>query len=147
MTAFPMTALRRRIVVPALGAAMALGTLSAASALEIKSSDVHAMDYPTTQAIEYMGNLLSDWTSGRLSITIFHSMQLGGEKEALEQVQVGALEMTRVSVGVVGPIVKEFNAFNLPYFFRSVDHMHKVVDGEIGREVVGAIGHGAPPSV
>ncbi len=46
--------------------------------------------------------------------------------------QLGALEMTRVSVGVVGPIVEEFNAFNLPYFFKSVDHMHKVVDGEIG---------------
>ena len=136
MTAFRMTASRRFIVVPALGAAMALGTISAASALEIKSSDVHAMDYPTTQAIEYMGQLLNDWTGGRISIKIFHSMQLGGEKEALEQVQVGALEMTRVSVGVVGPIVGDFNAFNLPYFFRSVDHMHKVVDGEIGTNLL-----------
>ncbi len=124
-------ALRRFAAVPLLAA-----TLSSASALEIKSSDVHAMDYPTTQAIEYMGQLLNAWTGGRMSIKIFHSMQLGGEKEALEQVQVGALEMTRVSVGVVGPIVGEFNAFNLPYFFRSVDHMHKVVDGEIGTELL-----------
>jgi tripartite ATP-independent transporter DctP family solute receptor len=112
-----------------------LGVLSAASlvmalpmagaqALEIKSSDVHPMGYPTTDAID------------RITVKIFHSMQLGGEKEALEQVQVGALEMTRVSVGVVGPIVEEFNAFNLPYFFRSVDHMHKVVDGEIGTDLL-----------
>jgi tripartite ATP-independent transporter DctP family solute receptor len=124
-----------------------LGVLSAASlvmalpmagaqALEIKSSDVHPMGYPTTDAIEYMGKLLNAWTSGRITVKIFHSMQLGGEKEALEQVQVGALEMTRVSVGVVGPIVEEFNAFNLPYFFRSVDHMHKVVDGEIGTDLL-----------
>ncbi len=70
---------------------------------------------------------------------IFHSMQLGGEKEALEQVQLGALEMTRVSVGVVGPIVDDFNAFNLPYVFRSIDHMHKVVDGEIGQELLAAL--------
>ncbi|MEQ8862122.1 MAG: TRAP transporter substrate-binding protein [Thalassobaculum sp.] len=104
----------------------------AAHALEIKSSDVHPMGYPTTDAIQYMSDLLDTWTAGRLKIKIFHSMQLGGEKEALEQVQVGALEMTRVSVGVVGPIVEEFNAFALPYFFKSVDHMHKVVDGEIG---------------
>jgi tripartite ATP-independent transporter DctP family solute receptor len=83
-----------------------------------------------------MGELLSAWTNGRITINIFHSMQLGGEKEALEQVQLGALEMTRVSVGVVGPIVDEFNAFNLPYFFRSVDHMHKVVDGEIGTDLL-----------
>jgi tripartite ATP-independent transporter DctP family solute receptor len=94
------------------------------------------MGYPTTDAIEYMSQLLNTWTGGRLNITIYHSMQLGGEKEALEQVQLGALEMTRVSVGVVGPIVEEFNAFNLPYFFKSVDHMHKVVDGEIGTSLL-----------
>jgi len=131
-----MIHLRRTASGTALAAALALGTATAASALEIKSSDVHAMDYPTTQAISYMSNLLSAWTNGRMSIKIFHSMQLGGEKEALEQVQLGALEMTRVSVGVVGPIVEDFNAFNLPYFFRSVDHMHKVVDGEIGTDLL-----------
>jgi tripartite ATP-independent transporter DctP family solute receptor len=120
----------------ALAAAMALAPMSRAAALEIKSSDVHPMGYPTTEAIKYMGELLDTWTSGRITTKIFHSMQLGGEKEALEQVQVGALEMTRVSVGVVGPIVEEFNAFNLPYFFRSTEHMHKVVDGEIGTDLL-----------
>jgi tripartite ATP-independent transporter DctP family solute receptor len=126
-----------------LGAAMSLGLLAGtAQALEIKSSDVHPMGYPTTDAIQYMGELLNTWTSGRLTINIFHSMQLGGEKEALEQVQLGALEMTRVSVGVVGPIVDEFNAFNLPYFFRSVDHMHKVIDGEIGTELLNKLEQG-----
>jgi tripartite ATP-independent transporter DctP family solute receptor len=117
-------------------AALALATVSTADALEIKSSDVHAMGYPTTDAIQYMGEWLSEQTDGRINITIYHSMQLGGEKEALEQVQLGALEMTRVSVGVVGPIVDDFNAFNLPYVFRSIDHMHNVVDGEIGQELL-----------
>ena len=122
-------------VLSAASLVMAL-PMASAQALVIKSSDVHPMGYPTTDAIEYMGGLLDVWTGGRITIKIFHSMQLGGEKEALEQVQVGALEMTRVSVGVVGPIVEEFNAFNLPYFFRSVDHMHKVVDGEIGTDLL-----------
>ena len=79
-----------------------------------------------------MGDLLSSWTSGRITVNLFPSMQLGGEKEALEQVQLGALEMTRVSVGVVGPIVDDFNVFNLPYVFKSLDQQHAVVDGEIG---------------
>ena len=122
-------------IFPALAVAAGIWA-GTTQALEIKSSDVHPMGYPTTDAIEYMGQLLSTWTGGRMNIKIFHSMQLGGEKEALEQVQLGALEMTRVSVGVVGPIVDEFNAFNLPYFFRSVDHMHNVVDGEIGTELL-----------
>lgn len=128
-----MTSALKRL---ALASAMAVGIVAPAAALEIKSSDVHPMGYPTTDAIEYMGQLLSDWTNGRITIKIFHSMQLGGEKEALEQVQLGALEMTRVSVGVVGPIVPDFNAFNLPYVFRSVDQMHNVVDGEIGTRLL-----------
>ncbi len=134
-TANHMTRTGRTVAVSLLAAGLAFGATTA-SALEIKSSDVHPMGYPTTAAIQYMGELLNTWTNGRLSIKIYHSMQLGGEKEALEQVQVGALEMTRVSVGVVGPIVDDFNAFNLPYVFRSVDHMHKVVDGAIGTELL-----------
>ncbi len=137
-----MKSFRRLAVASMFTAAAAVGGVSAVSAMEIKSSDVHPMGYPTTEAIKYMGDLLSDWTSGRMKVQIFHSMQLGGEKEALEQVQVGALEMTRVSVGVVGPIVEEFNAFNLPYFFRSTEHMHKVVDGEIGTELLNKLEQG-----
>jgi tripartite ATP-independent transporter DctP family solute receptor len=125
-----------KLTAAALAGAMLAGSLSTASALEIKSSDVHPMGYPTTEAIAYMGDLLDTWTNGRIRIKIFHSMQLGGEKEALEQVQLGALEMTRVSVGPVGPIVDEFNAFNLPYFFRSIEHMHNVVDGEVGTDLL-----------
>ncbi len=140
MTAIPFRGLRRSLAATLV--AGAVFAAPAASALEIKSSDVHPMGYPTTDAIQYMGELLETWTSGRIKIKIFHSMQLGGEKEALEQAQLGALEMTRVSVGVVGPIVEEFNAFNLPYFFRSVEHMHKVVDGEIGTELLNKLEKG-----
>lgn len=133
-----LPALKSTTAALAMGAILAVGAvgLGPAEALEIKSSDVHAMGYPTTDAIQFMGEWLEEQTDGELSITIYHSMQLGGEKEALEQVQLGALEMTRVSVGVVGPIVDDFNAFNLPYVFRSIDHMRNVVDGEIGQELL-----------
>lgn len=119
----------------------ATGTI-AAEKLLIKSSDVHGDGYPTVEAIKYMGELLDKWTNGRLTIQVYGSMQLGGEKEALEQVQVGALEMTRVSVGVVGPIVDEFNAFNLPFVFRSAQHMYDVTDGEIGTELLNNLSKG-----
>ena len=114
----------------------------AADKLVIKSSDVHGDGYPTVEAIKYMGELLDSWTNGRLTIQVYGSMQLGGEKEALEQVQVGALEMTRVSVGVVGPIVDEFNAFNLPFVFRSAQHMYNVTDGEIGTDLLNRLEKG-----
>jgi tripartite ATP-independent transporter DctP family solute receptor len=63
-------------------------------------------------------------------------MQLGGEKEMIEQAQVGALAMARISVGPMGPIVPELNVFNLPFMFRDDAHMEKVIDGPIGAEML-----------
>ena len=63
-------------------------------------------------------------------------MQLGGEKEMIEQAQVGALQIARISVGPMGPIVPELNVFNLPFMFRDNAHMEKVIDGEIGAELL-----------
>jgi len=63
-------------------------------------------------------------------------MQLGGEKEMIEQAQVGALQMARISVGPMGPIVPELNVFNLPFMFRDNAHMEKVIDGAIGEEML-----------
>ncbi len=101
----------------------------------LKAGDVHPMDYPTVQGMVRMGELLSDWTDGRITIQVYPSMQLGAEKEMLEQTQFGAIDLLRVSTGPLGTIVPEFNAFSLPYIFRNADHMHKVVDGPIGQEL------------
>ena len=63
---------------------------------------------------------------------MFPSMQLGGEKEMIEQAQVGALQIARISVGPMGPVVDELNVFNMPFVFRDEAHMRKVIDGPIG---------------
>jgi tripartite ATP-independent transporter DctP family solute receptor len=127
-----------------LGVAAGLSLLTldlglAQDKIELKSADVHPVGYPTVQAVENMGEKLSEATDGRFTVVVYPSMQLGGEKEFLEQAQVGALAMARVSVGVMGPVVPQLNVFNLPYVFRDVDHMHAVIDGEIGAELLQAI--------
>jgi tripartite ATP-independent transporter DctP family solute receptor len=63
-------------------------------------------------------------------------MQLGGEKEAIEQAQVGALQIARVSVGALGPVVDDLNVFNLPFLFRDTAHMQKVIDGKVGQDLL-----------
>jgi len=63
-------------------------------------------------------------------------MQLGGEKEMIEQAQVGALQIARISVGPMGPVVDELNVFNMPFVFRDEAHMRKVIDGPIGQEML-----------
>jgi tripartite ATP-independent transporter DctP family solute receptor len=102
----------------------------------LKASDVHPAGYPTVVAVENMGKKLSAATNGRLSIAMYPSMQLGDEKAALEQAQVGAIAFARVSVGVVGPLVDDINVFNLPFVFRDTEHMDKVIDGPIGKELL-----------
>ena len=102
----------------------------------LKASDVHPLGYPTVEAMVRMGNKLEKATNGRLSIQMFPAMQLGGEKEMIEQAQVGALQIARISVGPMGPIVDELNVFNLPFIFRDETHMRKVIDGPIGQELL-----------
>jgi tripartite ATP-independent transporter DctP family solute receptor len=101
-----------------------------------KATDVHPLGYPTVEAVVRMGKKLEQATNGRLSIQMFPSMQLGGEKEMIEQAQVGALAIARISVGPMGPIVPELNVFNLPFMFRDTAHMEKVIDGPIGDEML-----------
>ena len=101
-----------------------------------KASDVHPLGYPTVEAIQRMGRKLEAATGGRISIQMFPSMQLGGEKEMIEQAQVGALQIARISVGALGPVVDDLNVFNLPFVFRDEAHMRKVIDGPIGQELL-----------
>ena len=86
-----------------------------------------------------MGKKLEAATDGRLTIQMFPSMQLGGEKEMIEQAQLGALQMARISVGAVGPVVDDVNVFNLPFVFRNAKHMEAVIDGDIGNELLAKI--------
>ena len=104
-----------------------------------KAADVHPLGYPNVVAIENMGKKLEKATNGRISIQMYPAMQLGGEKEMIEQAQVGALQIARVSVGALGPVVDDLNVFNMPFIFRDENHMRKVIDGPIGDELLAKV--------
>src|SRR5215468_9025002 len=112
------------------------GAAIAQQKLILKASDVHPTGYPTVVAVENLGKKLEKATDGRLSVQMFAAMQLGGEKEAIEQAQVGAIQIARVSVGALGPVIDDLNVFNLPFLFRNTAHMQKVIDGPIGQELL-----------
>ena len=123
----------------AIGAASISIQAAAQSKVVWKASDVHPLGYPTVEAIMRMGKKLEAQTNGRISVQMYPSMQLGGEKEMIEQAQVGALQIARISVGAMGPVVDELNVFNLPFIFRDENHMRKVIDGPIGAELLDKI--------
>lgn len=126
----------------AIGAGLGLFAITGraqAAPKMLKASDVHPEGYPTVAAVESLGKKLEKATGGRLGVQMYASMQLGGEKEAIEQAQVGAIQFARVSVGALGPVVDDLNVFNLPFVFRSTDHMRKVIDGAIGQDLLDRI--------
>ena len=128
--------LRLAALALALGAAASGAAFAADPKMVFKASDVHPLGYPTVEAVQSMGKKLEAATNGRLSVQMFASMQLGGEKEAIEQAQVGAIQLARVSVGALGPVVDDLNVFNLPFLFRDTAHARKIMDGAIGQELL-----------
>src|ERR1700729_534530 len=104
-----------------------------------KASDVQPAGYPTVVATENLGKKLEAATNGRLSVQMYPSMQLGGEKETIEQTQIGAIQMLRASVGSMGPIVDDINVINMPFLFRNTAHANKMMDGPIGQELLDKI--------
>ena len=128
--------------VGAAGLTTGLSALTCANAQAksvFKASDVQPPGYPTVAATESMGKKLEAATNGRLSIQMYPSMQLGGEKETIEQTQIGAIQMLRVSVGSMGPIVDDINVVNMPFLFKSTAHAQKMMDGPIGQELLDKI--------
>ncbi|WP_316860426.1 TRAP transporter substrate-binding protein [uncultured Cohaesibacter sp.] len=127
----------------ALVASAAMLSTAVACEITLKSSDTHPDGYPTVEAVKYMGQLLEERTNGRICVELFHSAQLGEEKDTIEQTKFGVIDLNRVSFGPFNNIVEESKVVSLPYIFKNVEHMHRVVDGPIGEEILAAfVPHG-----
>ncbi|MBL1435709.1 MAG: TRAP transporter substrate-binding protein [Rhodobacteraceae bacterium] len=113
-------------------------TIVSAADLMLRASDTHPDGYPTVAAVVYMGELLEERSNGRIGIDMFHSAQLGEEKDTIEQTRLGVIDLNRVSLGPFNNLIEETKIPSLPYIFRSVAHMHTVMDGPIGDEILAA---------
>jgi tripartite ATP-independent transporter DctP family solute receptor len=117
-------------------AALAAAALSA-HAVEFRSSDVHnSDDYPTVAAVRHMSELLAKQSGGKYSIKVFNKGALGSEKETIDQVKIGALELTRVNISPMNAICAKTQVPTMPFLFRSVEHMRKSLDGPAGEEIL-----------
>lgn len=115
-----------------------LGTAAlAAQAAEFRSADTHnADDYPTVAAVRFMGEELNKLSSGKHKIKVFNKKALGEEKETIDQVKIGALDMTRVNVAPMNAICPMTMVPTMPFLFRSVEHMRHSLDGPVGEEIL-----------
>lgn len=137
----------RQMALAARLAALAIGGLGLAGcggdgappvpgARQIHLAHVLTDKHPVHQAMVRMAALLKEKTGGQLTVDIRHSAQLGGEKELVEKVQAGSVEMTKVSSNALESNVPDLGILTLPFLFRDEDHYWKVLDGPIGQELL-----------
>lgn len=98
----------------------------------LRLAEVHPVGYPTTAGDEEFARLVSEYTNGRIKVVVYPQGQLGDEKSAIEQVQFGGIDFTRVSMSPVSSFQPLLNSLQMPYLYRDAAHMWKVLNGEIG---------------
>lgn len=122
-----------RLLAALLGAA----ALSCAQAAEFRSADIHnSDDYPTVAAVKHMSQLLEQKSGGKYKIKVFNKGALGTEKETIDQVKIGALEMTRVNISPMNAVCAKTQVPTMPFLFSSIEHMRKSLDGPVGEEIL-----------
>ncbi|MEO9651868.1 MAG: TRAP transporter substrate-binding protein [Roseobacter sp.] len=107
----------------------------AASADNWRGWNVHVDGYPNTVAMDKFAELLAVKTGGEITLQMFHGGTLGSQPDAVEQVRAGALEIGNFNLGPIGPIAPAANVVSLPFVFKDVPHMFRVLDGEAGAAI------------
>ena len=108
-----------------------------AHAAEMRSADVHNSDeYPTVAAVKHMSELLDKRSNGKYKIRVFNTSARGSEKETIDQVKIGALEMNRVNISALNSICPKTLVPTMPFLFDSIAHMRKSLDGAVGDEIL-----------
>jgi len=113
--------------------------LAAAEARDFKATDTQPKDHPTVQAIVHMDRLVRDRTQGRHHIDVYPGGALGEQAATFEQTRLGAIDINRTNIAPLASFVGEVNVLGLPFLFRSADHLHKVLDGPIGDDILGRL--------
>ncbi len=101
--------------------------------------NIHNDGHPNTAAMDRFAELVDEATKGEVKLQVFHGGVLGNQPDALEQVRLGAIEIGNFNLGPIGPVVKEANLVSLPFIFKSVPHMFRVLDGEAGQTIAAAM--------
>ncbi len=127
----------------ALAGMAALGTLGlpaivrAQQPIVIKAGHGGQTGHPTHGAMVRMAGLLRERTNGQVRMDVFPDRQLGEERELVEGLQLGTVDMTSVSTGPLVSFVPQVGVLDLPFLFQSSEHAYRVLDGEIGRDIMG----------
>ena len=112
--------------------------MSTVQARDFRSADVHPLDYPTVMTVKKIGEIVSQKTGGKYNVKVFGNSALGSEKDTVEQVKIGALDMVRVNTAAFHGIVPEAMVPSFPFLFRDIAHFRKTMNGPQGDQILAA---------
>lgn len=107
--------------------------------INLKIGHVLAPNHPYQIGLEKFSEIVNERSDGRINIDVFHSSSLGGEREMIEGLQMGTLDMTLVSTAPLAGFDNSFLVFDLPFIFQDKESAYKVLDGEIGTEIMDSL--------
>ncbi len=120
----------------ALLAAAGLAFAPMCGALVLRAADNQPEDYPTVQALRFMGQRIAEQSGGELTVKVYPARQLGEEKDTVLATMFGAIDINRVNSAPLGNLIPELRLLSLPYLFRDQAHMHRVLNGPIGDDIL-----------
>ena len=127
---------RRQVLAGSAAILAGCGSKSATSKRSIYTAESQPDGYPSVEAIKAMGTYLEEKTNGRLGVKLYPGGQLGSEGSTLEIAMFGGLGMTRTFSAALNNIAPLTKLFSLPFLFQSTAHQRRVIDGEIGEEIM-----------
>jgi tripartite ATP-independent transporter DctP family solute receptor len=131
----------------AAGAALSVSLVATASgATDMRGWNIHVDDYPVSIAMESFMKEVTEKTGGAITGKIYNNGVLGDQPDAIEQVRLGAIDFGEFSLGPMGQAIPETNVVSLPFIFKSIPQMYKLMDGEVGEKIgEGMIAKGMVP--
>ena len=127
----------KKILAAVVTLALALPLGAQAAPIVIKFSHVVANDTPKGQAANYFKKLAEERTKGRVKVEVYPNSQLFKDKEEMEALQMGSVQMLAPSLAKFAPLgLKEFEVFDLPFIFDDYNELHKVTQGPVGAKLL-----------
>jgi tripartite ATP-independent transporter DctP family solute receptor len=129
---------RKTVAIAVACAALAVTSFTASAATILKLSHNQDRNHPVHKSMQYMAKKVKEYSHGDLIIRIYPNGQLGTQRESMELLQNGALDMAKSNASELESFEPAYGAFNIPYIFHDVDHFYRVITGDVGEQILNA---------
>jgi tripartite ATP-independent transporter DctP family solute receptor len=128
--------MRRRDLIAGIAGLAVAWPRTGAESRDFRAADTQSNDHPTARALVHMSELVSDRTQGRHRMIVYTGAVLGEQEASFEQTRTGGIDINRTNMAPLASFVDKANIFGLPFLFRSADHLHRILDGAIGDDIL-----------